>query len=167
MGGTTAKAGLIERGVPRVTNEMEVARTDRFARGSGLPLQVPSVDLIEIGAGGGSIARLDRLGRLHVGPESAGADPGPACYPGRDAAAQATAVPTVTDADLTLGYLGPTSFLGGRMTLDSAAASAAIERDVAGPLGVTVPEAAWRIHCGVNEAMAARWRSKNSRSTST
>src|SRR6185369_17009813 len=99
MGGTTAKACVIDRGVPVLAREFEVARADRFKKGSGLPIRVPGVELIEIGAGGGSIARVDRMGLLKVGPDSAGADPGPACYGlgGRE--------PTVTDADLLLGYL--------------------------------------------------------------
>ncbi|PYM12689.1 MAG: methylhydantoinase, partial [Candidatus Rokuibacteriota bacterium] len=116
MGGTTAKACVIDNGVPLVAREFEVARADRFARGSGLPIRVPVIELIEIGAGGGSIARVDRLGLLKVGPDSAGADPGPACYNlgGR--------LPTVTDADLLLGYLDSEFFLGGRMRLDREAA---------------------------------------------
>src|SRR5437016_3028551 len=114
MGGTTAKACVIDDGVPLVGREFEVARADRFKKGSGLPIRVPVIELIEIGAGGGSIARVDRMGLLKVGPDSAGADPGPACYNlgGR--------FPTVTDADLLLGYLDAEFFLGGRMRLDRA-----------------------------------------------
>src|SRR5207245_1572563 len=116
MGGTTAKACVIDDGVPLVGREFEVARADRFKKGSGLPIRVPVIELIEIGAGGGSIARVDRMGLLKVGPDSAGADPGPACYNlgGR--------FPTVTDADLLLGYLDAEFFLGGRMRLDREAA---------------------------------------------
>ena len=120
MGGTTAKACLIDDGAPTMTREFEVARVKRFARGSGLPLQVPVIEMIEIGAGGGSLARVDGMGLLKVGPESAGSAPGPACY-GRGGTR-----PTVTDADLVLGYLDPGSFLGGRMRLDAEAARAAL-----------------------------------------
>jgi N-methylhydantoinase A len=152
MGGTTAKACVIDRGQPLVAREFEVARADRFKKGSGIPIRVPVVELIEIGAGGGSVARTDRLGLLKVGPESAGADPGPACYGlgGTEA--------TVTDADLLLGYLDPAFFLGGRMRLDVAAARRAIESRVAKPLGLSLTEAAWGIHRIVNENMAAAAR---------
>src|SRR5256712_10195351 len=149
MGGTTAKACVIDNGVPLVGREFEVARADRFKKGSGLPIRVPVIEMIEIGAGGGSIARVDRLGLLKVGPDSAGADPGPACYNlgGRQ--------PTVTDADLLLGYLDAEFFLGGRMRLDRAAAHRAIEEHVARPLGLDVTQAAWGVHRAVNENMAA------------
>jgi N-methylhydantoinase A len=152
MGGTTAKACVIDRGEPLVAREFEVARADRFKKGSGLPIRVPVIELIEIGAGGGSIARIDSLGLLKVGPESAGADPGPACY------ALGGAEPTVTDADLVLGYLDPAFFLGGRMRLDVEAARRAIEERVARPLGLSLTEAAWGIHRVVNENMAAAAR---------
>jgi N-methylhydantoinase A/oxoprolinase/acetone carboxylase beta subunit/N-methylhydantoinase B/oxoprolinase/acetone carboxylase alpha subunit len=152
MGGTTAKACVIDDGAPLVAREFEVARADRFKRGSGLPVRVPVIELIEIGAGGGSLARVDRLGLLKVGPDSAGADPGPACYNlgGR--------LPTVTDADLLLGYLDADFFLGGRMPLDREAARRAIEEHVARPLGLDVVEAARGIHRVVNENMAAAAR---------
>ena len=152
MGGTTAKACVIDRGEPLVAREFEVARADRFKKGSGLPIRVPVIEMIEIGAGGGSIARVDRMGLLKVGPDSAGADPGPACYAlgGRE--------PTVTDADLLLGYLDPAFFLGGRMRLDVDAARRAVEERVAGPLGLSVTDAAWGIHRVVNENMAAAAR---------
>jgi N-methylhydantoinase A len=120
MGGTTAKVCLIDGGDPTTAREFEVARVKRFVRGSGLPLQVPVIEMIEIGAGGGSIARVDAMGLLKVGPESAGCDPGPVCY-GRGGGQ-----PTVTDADLVLGYLDAGSFLGGRMKLDTEGARAAI-----------------------------------------
>jgi len=152
MGGTTAKACVIDHGEPLVAREFEVARADRFKKGSGLPIRVPVIELIEIGAGGGSTARIDRLGLLKVGPESAGADPGPACY------GLGGAEPTVTDADLVLGYLDPAFFLGGRMRLDVAAAKRAIEERVARPLGLSPTEAAWGIHRVVNENMAAAAR---------
>ncbi len=152
MGGTTAKACVIDGGEPLLAREFEVARADRFKKGSGLPIRVPVIELIEIGAGGGSIARIDRMGLLKVGPDSAGADPGPACYAlgGRE--------PTVTDADLLLGYLDPAFFLGGRMRLDGEAARRAVEETVARPLGFDVTQAAWAIHRVVNENMAAAAR---------
>ncbi|MBI3031036.1 MAG: hydantoinase/oxoprolinase family protein [Candidatus Rokubacteria bacterium] len=152
MGGTTAKACVIDGGEPLVAREFEVARADRFKKGSGLPIRVPVIEMIEIGAGGGSIARVDRLGLLKVGPESAGADPGPACYAlgGRE--------PTVTDADLLLGYLDPDFFLGGLMRLNVEAARRAVGERIAGPLGLDPIEAAWGIHRVVNENMAAAAR---------
>ncbi len=152
MGGTTAKACVIDRGEPLLAREFEVARADRFKKGSGLPIRVPVVELIEIGAGGGSVARVDRMGLLKVGPDSAGADPGPACY---GAGGQE---PTVTDADLVLGYLDADFFLGGRMRLDVEAARRAIETRVARPMGLGLTEAAWGIHRVVNENMAAAAR---------
>jgi len=148
MGGTTAKACLIEDGEPERSLDFEVARTHRFRKGSGLPLKVPVIDMIEIGAGGGSIARLDRLGLIRVGPDSAGAEPGPACY-GRGGTE-----PTVTDADLLLGYLAPESFLGGDMALDAAAAERALAERIGGPLGLSAVAAAWAVHETVNNAMA-------------
>ena len=138
MGGTTAKAALIERSVPASTDQLEVDMIG-MRKGSGLPVQVPSVDLVEIGAGGGSRAHIER-GLLRVGPDSAGADPGPACY------GLGGLEPTVTDANLVLGYLDAGFFLGGARRLDVAAATAAIETHVAKPLGVSVVEAAWGIH---------------------
>ncbi len=122
MGGTTAKLSLIHGGKPHRTHELEAARLRRFRKGSGLPLRLPAIELIEIGAGGGSIAAVDALGLLTVGPRSAGAVPGPACYGagGED--------PTVTDADLVRGYLSAERFLGGRMRLDRARAEAALQR---------------------------------------
>ena len=122
MGGTTTKVSVIERGTPLHVTQLEVARVARFKRGSGLPLQVPTVELIEIGAGGGSLGRRDNLGLLKVGPESAAAVPGPACY-GRGGTE-----PTVTDADLHLGMLDPANFLGGRMTLQPELAAEALSR---------------------------------------
>lgn len=148
MGGTTAKACLIEGGEPLATSEFEVARVYRFKKGSGLPVRTSVIEMIEIGAGGGSIAHVGALGLLKVGPESAGAVPGPVCY-GRGGEE-----PTVTDADLLLGYLDPDFFLGGSMALDREAASRAIEEKVAKPLGLDTVEAAWGIHQVVNENMA-------------
>jgi N-methylhydantoinase A len=149
MGGTTAKSCLIQGGVAGVVPTFEVGRVQRFMKGSGLTIQVPVVDLMEIGAGGGSIARRSRLGTLQVGPDSAGAEPGPICY-GRGGVE-----PTVTDADLLLGYLDAGYFLGGTMKLDAAAARRGIEERVAGPLGVSFLQAVWGIHDLINESMAA------------
>ena len=151
MGGTTAKACLIENGEPALTNTFEVARIYRFKKGSGFPVSVPSVDLVEIGAGGGSLARLDRFGLLKVGPESAGADPGPASYGlGGTTAA-------VTDADVVLGLLDPDAFLGGDMPLDAAAAAAATAEPASG-LGLSLMDTAAGIHEVVNQNMAAAAR---------
>ncbi|MCP3954931.1 MAG: hydantoinase/oxoprolinase family protein [Desulfobacterales bacterium] len=149
MGGTTAKSCLIQKGQAGLVSTFEVGRVQRFKKGSGLPIQVPVVDLMEIGAGGGSIAKINRLGLLQVGPESAGADPGPACY------AMGGSDPTVTDADLVLGYLDPDYFLGGTMKLDKAASREAIEEKIAKPLGTGMVEAAFGIHDLINETMAA------------
>lgn len=148
MGGTTAKLCVVEKGQPLTANDFEVDRKYRFKKGSGLPVKTPVIEMIEIGAGGGSIARIDSLGLLKVGPDSAGAEPGPVCY-GRGGTE-----PTVTDADLILGYLDPAFFLGGRMKLDLAATERAIKEKIADPLGISVPEAAWGIHQVVNESMA-------------
>jgi len=151
MGGTTAKSCLITHGEPELTNTFEVARIYRFKKGSGFPVSVPSVDLVEIGAGGGSLARLDELGLLKVGPESSGADPGPACY-GRGGER-----PAVTDADLELGLLDAGYFLGGDMPLDLAANQRALQ-SVASQLGLPVSETAAGIHELVNQNMAAASR---------
>jgi N-methylhydantoinase A len=148
MGGTTAKFCVIDQGRPVVAREFEVDRRYRFKKGSGLPVKVPVIEMIEIGSGGGSIARVDTLGLLKVGPDSSGADPGPACY-GRGGGE-----PTVTDADLVLGYLDPDYFLGGRMRLDTDRARDAVRRRAAEPLGLSVEQAAWGIHQVVNESMA-------------
>ena len=152
MGGTTAKACLIRGGEMPIATELEVDRVHRFKRGSGTPLGVPAVDLIEIGAGGGSIAGMNSVGLLQVGPQSSGADPGPICY-GRGGTA-----PTVTDADLVLGYLDATYFLGGAMPLDRAGARHGIESGVGRRLSLPVEEAAWGIHEVVNENMASAIR---------
>ena len=149
MGGTTAKSCLIQGGLAGVVPTFEVGRVQRFMKGSGLAIQVPVVDLMEIGAGGGSIARMSRLGTLQVGPESAGAEPGPMCY-GRGGTE-----PTVTDADLLLGYLDADYFLGGVMKLDVEAAKRGVEARVAKPLGVSFIQAVWGIHDLINEMMAA------------
>ena len=149
MGGTTAKSCLIQKGHAGLVSTFEVGRVQRFKKGSGLPIQVPVVDLMEIGAGGGSIARMSKMGLLQVGPESAGADPGPACY------SRGGENPTVTDADLLLGYLDPNYFLGGTMPLDKSASEKAMNAKVAQPLGTAVIEAAFGIHDLINETMAA------------
>ena len=152
MGGTTAKLCLITGGRPSRTTEFEVAREHRFKKGSGLVLKVPAIDMIEIGAGGGSIAYVDPMGLMKVGPQSAGADPGPACY------GLGGTEPTVSDADLVLGLLNPDYFLGGEMTLDLASARRAIETRLAGPIGMSVTRAAQGIHEVVNENMATAAR---------
>ena len=147
MGGTTAKACVIQSGAPAVTNEFEVARVQRLTKGSGLPVKLPAIDMLEIGAGGGSIADVDHLGLISVGPESAGADPGPVCY-GRGGRK-----PTVTDANLLLGYLNADFFLGGEMKLDAAAAESAIER-LGEKAGMDAVRAAWGVHEIVSQNMA-------------
>jgi N-methylhydantoinase A len=147
MGGTTAKLCVIEEGEPLKTHEFEVDRVYRFRKGSGLPVRIPVIDMIEIGAGGGSIARVDTLGLLKVGPDSSGADPGPVCYH------QGGTEPTVTDADLVLGYLDPKYFLGGKMQLDLDGARSALGR-LGEKLRMTPEQVAWGIHQIVNENMA-------------
>jgi 5-oxoprolinase (ATP-hydrolysing) len=150
MGGTTAKICMIQGGRPALAAEMEAGRVHRFKKGSGLPIKTPVLDLIEIGAGGGSVAFRNRLGLLQVGPHSAGADPGPACY------GLGGEEPTVTDACLKLGYLDPDYFLGGEMELDVAAAE-----DVLGRLGQTLglaDETAWGVYNVVCENMAGAAR---------
>ena len=151
MGGTTAKACLVEGGEPRLTDEMEVGTGihagQRLLGGGGYLVRSPTIDLAEIGAGGGSLAWIDRGGALRVGPQSAGADPGPACY-GRGGL-----LPTVTDANVVLGFLNPSHLLDGDMPIDAEAAKKAIEAHVAGPLELSVHEAAHGIHAVVNAAM--------------
>ncbi|MBW2308563.1 MAG: hydantoinase/oxoprolinase family protein [Deltaproteobacteria bacterium] len=148
MGGTTAKGCLVKEGIPTITHEFEVARIHRFKKGSGYPLKISSIELIEIGAGGGSIARVDDMGLLKVGPSSSGADPGPCCYD------LGGVEPTVTDADLVLGYLDPEYFLGGSMLLNVERALKALKR-LSTRLGMNPVEMAWGIHELVNENMAA------------
>ena len=152
MGGTTAKICLIDGGRPQTTRSFEAARIYRFMRGSGLPLRIPTVDMVEIGAGGGSIARLDQLGRIAIGPESTGAEPGPASY-GRGGL-----LPAVTDADLVMGRIVPENFAGGSLPLDLAAAEAALRRQVAEPLGLSLPAAAFGVAEIVDENMASAAR---------
>ena len=145
MGGTTAKLALIEKGRPLTTTAFELHRVAN-APGSGLPMNIQAIDLVEIGAGGGSIARAT-LGVIAVGPESASSTPGPACYE------RGGAEPTVTDANLVLGYLNPDEFAGGSMRLSARAAARAIEARVARPLGLTLEEAAWGVHAIVTTNM--------------
>ena len=151
MGGTTAKLSLVEQGQAAIAFGFEAARRKRFAEGSGLPIRITTIDLIEIGAGGGSIAHQDQLGLLKVGPESAGSEPGPACYGlgGTDA--------TVTDANLLLGYLNPDYFAGGAFAIDMAQARAAIGR-VGQSVSRDATETAWGIHDIVAENMAGAAR---------
>jgi N-methylhydantoinase A len=151
MGGTTAKACLIQGGEPLVVGDFEVDRRYRFKPGSGMPITVPSIDMIEIGAGGGSIARVDALGLLKVGPDSAGSNPGPACY-GRGGTD-----PCVTDADVVLGILDANNFLGGDMMLDMAASQSAMQA-LADKLEVSMLDAAFGIFSVVGESMAAAAR---------
>lgn len=152
MGGTTAKLCIVNQGRAARTREFEVDRVHRFKPGSGLPIAVPVYDLLEIGSGGGSMARVNDLGLLQVGPDSSGSEPGPACY-GRSGSE-----PTVTDADLVLGYLNADYFLGGEMKLDAHAARTAIEVRVAKPAGLDLVAAAAGIHEIVNETMASAAR---------
>ncbi|MBS0518436.1 MAG: hydantoinase/oxoprolinase family protein [Proteobacteria bacterium] len=151
MGGTTAKLALVDDGEPLVAYGFEAAREKRFLRGSGLPIQIATVELIEIGAGGGSIAHKSELGTLNVGPQSSGAQPGPACY-GRGGTEA-----TVTDADLSLGYLNADFFLGGAMKIDRAATEDAFGR-LARSLSVEPGRAAFGVHDVVNENMAGAAR---------
>ncbi len=148
MGGTTAKICLIDDGEPQHSRSFEVARQYRFLKGSGLPLRIPVIEMVEIGAGGGSIAAVDSLRRIHVGPESAGSEPGPACY-GRGGESA-----TVTDADVVLGRIDADAFAGGDMPLDAARARAAIDAAVGAPLGLTAVDAAFGVSEVVEENMA-------------
>ncbi|CAH2604465.1 N-methylhydantoinase A [Rhodovastum atsumiense] len=148
MGGTTAKVCLIDDGQPQTARTFEVARVGRFRRGSGLPLRIPVIEMVEIGAGGGSLAHVDAMGRIAVGPESAGADPGPASY-GRGGSR-----PAVTDANLVLGRYDPARFAGGRLPLDVAAAEAALTAEVGEKLGLPPALAALGVIEMVDENMA-------------
>ena len=155
MGGTTAKICLIDDGAPQESRSFEVDRSYRFRKGSGLPVRIPVIEMVEIGAGGGSIASVDRVGRLQVGPQSAGSSPGPACY-GRGGQSA-----TVTDADLLQGRLDTARFAGGAIALDEEAATAAVERDVVSPWQggqLSVADAASAVGEVVDENMAAAAR---------
>jgi N-methylhydantoinase A len=148
MGGTTAKITLIDDMKPQQARHFEIARAARFVKGSGIPVRIPVIDMVEIGAGGGSIARVDGLGRITVGPDSAGSMPGPACY------ARGGTMPTVTDADLVLSWIDPARFAGGHITLDAAASHTACHSVVGQPLGMSPPDAALGITEIVTETMA-------------
>ncbi|HZT47273.1 MAG TPA: hydantoinase/oxoprolinase family protein [Hyphomicrobiaceae bacterium] len=152
MGGTTAKAVIIEDGRPSMTSEYEfrdgISTSSRFVKAGGYMLKVPAIDIAEVGAGGGSLADIDKGGLLKVGPESAGAVPGPACY------GLGNARPTVTDANVVLGLINPRSLAGGRLAIDRRLSEAAIAAHVAGPLGLTVEDAAHGIRAVANAAMA-------------
>uniref|UniRef100_UPI003BAC3636 hydantoinase/oxoprolinase family protein n=1 Tax=Stappia sp. TaxID=1870903 RepID=UPI003BAC3636 len=148
MGGTTAKICLIDNQVPKTAKTFEVARTYRFKKGSGMPISIPVIEMVEIGAGGGSIATVDAMRQIRVGPHSAGSEPGPACY-GRGGSN-----PTVTDADLLLGKLAADGFAGGSMTLDVEAATGAIENDLARPLDLDGATAAFGLCEVVDENMS-------------
>jgi N-methylhydantoinase A len=148
MGGTTAKICLIDNGTPQTSHAFEVARIYRFKKGSGLPLRIPVIEMVEIGAGGGSIAAVDALNRISVGPQSAGSVPGPACY---DQDGQRA---TVTDADLLLGRLDANNFAGGNILLDVNAAAAALQRDVGKPLSLDQNLAAFGVSEMVDENMS-------------
>ncbi len=148
MGGTTAKICLIDDAKPQTARSFEVARVYRFLKGSGLPIRIPVIEMVEIGAGGGSLAHIDQTGRIAVGPESAGASPGPACYGRRGTS------PAVTDADLVMGRIDPGAFSGGRMQLDTAAACDALRSVVGAPLGLSDELAAYGVGEMVDENMA-------------
>lgn len=152
MGGTTAKLCLIDEAAPMTARQFEIDRQARFIKGSGMPVRIPVIEMIEIGAGGGSIAAVDTLGRLTVGPESAGSEPGPAGF-GRGGAR-----PTVTDADLTMGLVDPAGFADRRLSADRSAAEAAIAKDIAAPLSLSAMEAAEGVADVVDEAMASAGR---------
>jgi N-methylhydantoinase A len=148
MGGTTAKICLIRDGTPKTARVFEVARSYRFKKGSGMPISIPVIDMVEIGAGGGSLARVDALDQIRVGPESAGSDPGPACY------MRGGTRPAVTDADLILGRLDADNFAGGSIPLDPARAAKAIDAHLAGALGMDTATAAFGLSEVVDENMA-------------
>jgi N-methylhydantoinase A len=148
MGGTTAKICLIDDCEPQYSRTFEVARQYRFLKGSGLPLRIPAVVMVEIGAGGGSIAKLDSMQRIQVGPESAGSEPGPACYN------RGGVAPTVTDADVVLGAINPSRFAGGMFALDASRSADAIRHELGDRLGFTTEEAAYGIAEVVEENMA-------------
>ncbi|MBA4352487.1 MAG: methylhydantoinase, partial [Rhodobacter sp.] len=148
MGGTTAKICLIEDFAPKTARSFEVARTTRFAKGSGMPISIPVIEMIEIGAGGGSIAWVDSMGRIQTGPESAASEPGPACYQ------RGGERPAITDADLVLGKIDPENFAGGAILLSRDMAKAAIARDVGARLSLPVEAAAFGICEVVDENMA-------------
>ena len=148
MGGTTAKICLVKDHTPKTARTFEVARTYRFKKGSGMPISIPVIDMVEIGAGGGSLAHVDSLGQIRVGPESAGSQPGPACY-GRGGTA-----PAVTDSDLILGKLDPAGFAGGSIPLYTERATQALDIHIGSKLDMEAVEAAWGVAEMVDENMA-------------
>ncbi|MGY3452195.1 hydantoinase/oxoprolinase family protein [Bradyrhizobium sp. USDA 4353] len=152
MGGTTAKICLIEDFEPESSRVFEVDRAARFLKGSGLPVRIPVIEMVEIGAGGGSIARIDAMKRVTVGPESASSEPGPACY-GRGGQR-----PAVTDSDVALGMIDPDAFAGGTIKLDPELSKQALLRDVGAPLGLDAETAAYAVHEVVCENMASAAR---------
>lgn len=152
MGGTTAKITLIDDYTPQQSRHFEIARAYRFAKGSGFPVRIPVIDMVEIGAGGGSIARVNSLRRIVVGPDSAGASPGPACY-GRGGTH-----PTVTDADVVLGRIDPMRFAGGKITLDPTRAEHAVAHDIGATLAISPRDSARGIAEIVDETMASAAR---------
>ncbi|MBT8415380.1 MAG: hydantoinase/oxoprolinase family protein [Boseongicola sp.] len=152
MGGTTAKLCLIDQFRPQTARKFEIARAERFIKGSGMPVRIPVIEMIEIGAGGGSIAHVDRLGRLQIGPESAGAEPGPAAF------AKGGARPTVTDADVLQGLIDPDLFAEGQLKIDVDAARAALANEVGAPMDLSAGEAALGISEIVDENMAGAGR---------
>ncbi len=152
MGGTTAKLCLIDEYRPQTARKFEISRAERFIKGSGMPVRIPVIEMIEIGAGGGSIASVDRLGRIQVGPHSAGSDPGPAAF------GKGGENPTVTDSDLTLGLIEPGHFAEGRLQIDQSAAQQAMAEDVGEPLGLSPDQAAFAVSEIVDESMASAGR---------
>ena len=152
MGGTTAKLCLIDDYRPQTSRKFEIARADRFIKGSGMPVRIPVVEMVEIGAGGGSIASVDRLGRIMVGPQSAGSDPGPAAF------GKGGTRPTVTDADVVLGLIEPDTFAEGRLEVDTDAAARALAADVGSVLGLDELDAADGVGQIVDESMASAAR---------
>jgi len=148
MGGTTAKICLIKNYTPKTARVFEVARTYRFKKGSGMPISIPVIDMVEIGAGGGSLARVDAMNQIRVGPESAGSEPGPACY-GRGGRR-----PAVTDADLVLGKIDPSNFAAGTIPLYPDRSEKALTGEVGGKLGMEAQESAWGVAEVVDENMA-------------
>lgn len=152
MGGTTAKLCLIDGFRPQTTRRFEIARAARFIKGSGMPVRIPVIEMIEIGAGGGSIAHVDRLGRLQIGPESAGSEPGPAAF------AKGGTAPTVTDADVMQGLIDPAFFAEGRLEIDVQAAEKALATDLGAPMGLNAAQVAHGISEIVDENMAGAGR---------
>jgi N-methylhydantoinase A len=152
MGGTTAKLCLIDDHRPQTARRFEISRAERFIKGSGMPVRIPVIEMIEIGAGGGSIASVDRLGRVQVGPHSAGSDPGPVAF------CRGGSLPTVTDSDIAQGYIDPGRFAEGRLQIDRPAAEAALAAHVGAPLGAGAGAAAHAVSGIVDENMAGAGR---------